>query len=151
MEKLKETNKLNKNEWLIAAIFFATAGAAAPLLLAEAMQRIVLTGALDNVDLPISPTMIVILLTYLSITLTVWYVAKFVKKKFEQKDSKKVALISVGYFVVIMIGWLTYEWVEMMNMFEIKGGSFGFLLGFRLVILVIYAFALYHSVKRYFR
>lgn len=145
------TMKKEWNEWFIAAIFFVTAGAAVPLLLADILQRIVLSGAVDNIDLPISPTMIAILLTYLSITMTVWYVAKLVKKKFEQKDSKKVALISTGYFVVIMIGWLMYEWIEMMNMFEITGGSFGFLLGFRFVILSIFAFALYNSVKRYYR
>ncbi|MDC1205473.1 hypothetical protein N8083_01340 [Candidatus Pacebacteria bacterium] len=139
-----------KSEWFIAALFFLFAGLIAPGVVSTIILTLYFAGITDYINRSVFG-IIGSTLIYLSIHYTVIFVSRFVHKRYQVESTKKVARITLGYFIVFGFPWMMYEFI-LYAFFDlgIQSGTSQFLLIARFFVLCVFASVLYKTVIRHY-
>ena len=135
--------------WRVAAILYLFGGLIAPALTGYVLEQVGY-AVIEHFDKPLGLSLLGVLATYFAITWTVMKVSAYVRKRYEQVDANKVATVAVGYYSLITTTWILFTWYTWLNDAGIDGGVFQFLMIFKVLIMALYGYVLFTSIKRYY-
>src|SRR3989344_1555528 len=137
-----------KSDWLVAAIFFVTAGFIAPWVVGVIAMNLYFAGGSEYLSKAgLGGSSIGLIITCIAIYLTTLYVAKFIKRRYLIRSPKRIALIAAGYFIFILVPWYSYEYLAGINEAGLQG-AVPMLMLFRFLTFAIFAYTLYSSVRK---